>query len=136
MNQLQTQHIENLRLWWAADGWWLEWPLGGRLLAATAVDIYPSAAPYLALHGQHDDEREERSLRAAALFAAAEVLGLSASAPIKPRKLALPKKPAALPLRPSRELEAALSHSSRTVTLKPRAASEQGESGEGTFRVP
>ena len=54
------------RLWWAADGWWLEWPLGGRLLAATAVDIYPSAAPYLALHGQHDDEREERSLRAAA----------------------------------------------------------------------
>lgn len=95
------------RLWWAADGWWLEWPQGGRLLAETAVDIYPAAAPYLALHGQDEDEREERSLRAAALFAAAEVLGLSASAPIKPRKLALPKKPAALPLRPSRELEAA-----------------------------
>ncbi len=107
------------RLWWAADGWWLEWPLGGRLLAATAVDIYPSAAPYLALHGQHDDEREERSLRAAALFAAAEVLGLSASAPIKPRKLALPKKPAALPLRPSRELEAAFLTAAAQSRLSP-----------------
>lgn len=83
------------RLWWAADGWWLEWPHGGRLLAETAVEIYPAAAPYLVLHGQHEDEREERSLRAATLFAAAEVLGLSASAPIKPRKLALPNKPAA-----------------------------------------
>lgn len=107
------------RLWWAADGWWLEWPHGGRLLAETAVEIYPAAAPYLVLHGQHEDEREERSLRAAALFAAAEVLGLSASAPIKPRKLALPKKPAALPLRPSRELEAAFLTAAAQSRLSP-----------------
>lgn len=78
------------------------------------------AAPYLALHGQHEDEREERSLRAAALFAAAEVLGLSASAPIKPRKLALPKKPAALPLRPSRELEAAFLTAAAQSRLSPK----------------
>ena len=111
------------RLWWAADGWWLEWPQGGRLLAETAVDIYPAAAPYLVLHGQHEDEREERSLRAAALFAAAEVLGFSASAPIQPRKLALPKKPAALPLRPSRELEAAF----LTAAAQSRLSPEQHE---------
>lgn len=107
------------RLWWAADGWWLEWPRGGRLLAETAVDIYPAAAPYLALHGQDEDEREKRSLRTAALFAAAEVLGLSASAPITPRKLALPNKPAALPLRPSRELEAAFLTAAARTRLKP-----------------
>lgn len=107
------------RLWWAADGWWLEWPRGGRLLAETAVDIYPAAAPYLALHGQDEDEREKRSLRTAALFAAAEVLGLSASAPITPRKLALPNKPAALPLRPSRELEAAFLTAAARSRLKP-----------------
>lgn len=95
------------RLWWAADGWWLEWPQGGRLLAETAVGIYPAAAPYLKLDAHCQEEREDCLLRAAALFAAAEVLGLTASAPIKPQKLALPKKPAALPLRPSRELEAA-----------------------------
>lgn len=115
-----TEAHRKPRLWWAADGWWLEWPRGGRLLAKTAVDIYPSAAPYLALHGQHEDEREERSLRAAALFAAAEVLGLSASAPIKPRKLALPKKPAALPLRPSRELEAAFLTAAAQSRLSPK----------------
>lgn len=107
------------RLWWAADGWWLEWPRGGRLLAETAVDIYPAAAPYLALHGQDEDEREKRSLRTAALFAAAEVLGLAASAPITPRKLALPNKPAALPLRPSRELEAAFLTAAARTRLKP-----------------
>lgn len=107
------------RLWWAADGWWLEWPRGGRLLAETAVDIYPAAAPYLGLHGKHEDERKERSLRAAALFAAAEVLGLSASAPITPRKLALPKKPAALPLMPSRELEAAFLTAAAQSRLSP-----------------
>lgn len=107
------------RLWWAADGWWLEWPRGGRLLAETAVDIYPAAAPYLALHGQDEDEREKRSLRTAALFAAAEVLGLSASAPITPRKLALPNKPATLPLRPSRELEAAFLTAAARTRLKP-----------------
>lgn len=107
------------RLWWAADGWWLEWPRGGRLLAETAVEIYPAAAPYLVLHGQHEDEREERSLRAAALFAAAEVLGLSVSAPIKLQKLALPKKPAALPLRPSRELEAAFLTAAARSRLSP-----------------
>lgn len=107
------------RLWWAADGWWLEWPRGGRLLAETAVDIYPAAAPYLALHGQDEDEREEQFLRAAALFAAAEVLGLSASAPITPRKLALPKKPAALHLRPSRELEAAFLTAAARSRLSP-----------------
>lgn len=107
------------RLWWAADGWWLEWPRGGPLLAETAVDIYPAAAPYLALHGQDEDEREKRSLRTAALFAAAEVLGLSASAPITPRKLALPNKPAALPLRPSRELEAAFLTAAARTRLKP-----------------
>lgn len=133
------------RLWWAADGWWLEWPRGGRLLAETAVDIYPAAAPYLALHGQDEDEREERSLRAAALFAAAEVLGLSASAPIAPRKLALPKKPAALPLRPSRELEAAFltaaarsrlspeQHQNRARAVKALSGSPETEiSGSGT----
>ena len=95
------------RLWWAADGWWLEWPQGGRLMAETAVGIYPAVEPCLLLDGHQQDERKEQFLRAAALFAAAEVLGLSASAPITPRKLALTKKPAALPLRPSRELEAA-----------------------------
>lgn len=133
------------RLWWAADGWWLEWPRGGRLLAETAVDIYPAAAPYLALHGQDEDEREERSLRAAALFTAAEVLGLSASAPITPRKLAIPKKPAALPLRPSRELEAAFLTAAARSRLSPeqhqnrsravKALSESPEtkiSGSGT----
>lgn len=109
------------RLWWAADGWWLEWPRGGRLLAETAVGIYPAAEPYLSLHGQDEDEREERSLRAAALFAAAEVLGLSVSLPIKPRKLKLPNKPAALPLRPSRELEAAF----LTVAARSRLSPEQ-----------
>lgn len=114
-----TEAHRKPRLWWAADGWWLEWPRGGRLLAETAVDIYPSAAPYLALHGQHEDEREERSLRAAALFAAAEVLGLTASAPIKPQKLVLPKKPAALPLRPSRELEAAFLTAAAQSRLSP-----------------
>lgn len=107
------------RLWWAADGWWLEWPQGGRLLAETAVGIYPAAAPYLALHGHLQDEREGQFLRAAALFAAAEVLGLSASAPIKPQKLALPKKPAALPLRPSRELEAAFLTAAARSRLSP-----------------
>lgn len=107
------------RLWWAADGWWLEWPQGGRLLAQTAVDIYPAAASYLALHGQHEDEREDRSLRAAALFAAAEVLGLSASAPIKPQKLALSNKPAAIPLMPSRELEAAFLSAAAQSRLNP-----------------
>ena len=107
------------RLWWAADGWWLEWPQGGCLLAETAVGIYPAAEPYLSLHGQDEDEREERSLRAAALFAAAEVLGLTASAPIKPQKLVLPKKPAALPLRPSRELEAAFLTAAAQSRLSP-----------------
>ena len=107
------------RLWWAADGWWLEWPQGGRLLAETAVGIYPAAAPYLALHGHLQDEREEQFLRAAALFAAAEVFGLSASAPITPRKLALTKKPAALPLRPSRELEAAFLTAAARSRLSP-----------------
>lgn len=107
------------RLWWAADGWWLEWPRGGRLLAETAVDIYPAAAPYLELHGQDEDEREERSLRAAALFAAAEVLGLTASLPIKPQKLKLPNKPAAIPLRPSRELEAAFLTAAARSRLSP-----------------
>lgn len=107
------------RLWWAADGWWLEWPRGGRLLAETAVDIYPAAEPFLLLDGHQQDEREEQFLRAAALFAAAEVLGLSASAPITPRKLALPKKPAALPLRPSRELEAAFLTAAARSRLSP-----------------
>lgn len=107
------------RLWWAADGWWLEWPQGGRLLAETAVDIYPAAAPYLKLDAHCQEEREDCLLRAAALFAAAEVLGLSASAPIKPRKLALPKKPAALPLRPSRELEAAFLTAAAQSRLSP-----------------
>lgn len=112
------------RLWWAADGWWLEWPRGGRLLAETAVDIYPAAEPFLLLDGHQQDEREEQFLRAAALFAAAEVLGLSASAPITPRKLALPKKPAALPLRPSRELEAAF----LTAAARSRLSPEQRQS--------
>lgn len=107
------------RLWWAADGWWLEWPLGGRLLAETAVGIYPAAEPFLLLDGHQQDEREEQFLRAAALFAAADVLGLSASAPITPRKLALPKKPAALPLRPSRELEAAFLTAAARSRLSP-----------------
>ena len=107
------------RLWWAADGWWLEWPHGGRLLAKTAVGIYPAAEPFLLLDGHQQDEREEQFLRAAALFAAAEVLGLSASAPITPRKLALPKKPAALPLRPSRELEAAFLTAAAQSRLSP-----------------
>lgn len=107
------------RLWWAADGWWLEWPQGGRLLAETAVDIYPAAAPYLKLDAHCQEEREDCLLRAAALFAAAEVLGLSASAPINPRKLALPKKPAALPLRPSRELEAAFLTAAAQSRLSP-----------------
>lgn len=107
------------RLWWAADGWWLEWPRGGRLLAETAVDIYPAAEPFLLLDGHQQDEREEQFLRAAALFAAAEVLGLSASAPITPRKLALPKKPAALPLRPSRELEPAFLTAAARSRLSP-----------------
>ena len=107
------------RLWWAADGWWLEWPQGGRLLAETAVDIYPAAEPFLLLDGHQQDEREEQFLRAAALFAAAEVLGFSASAPITPRKLALPKKPAALPLRPSRELEAAFLTAAARSRLNP-----------------
>jgi len=133
------------RLWWAADGWWLEWPRGGRLLAETAVDIYPAAAPYLGLHGQHEDEREERSLRAAALFAAAEVLGLTASLPIKPQKLKLPNKPAAIPLRPSRELEAAFltaaarsrlspeQHQNRARAVKALSESPESEiSGSGT----
>lgn len=116
-----TEAHRKPRLWWAVDGWWLEWPRGGRLLAETAVDIYPAAAPYLGLHGQHEDEREERSLRAAALFAAAEVLGLTASLPIKPQKLKLPNKPAAIPLRPSRELEAAF----LTTTAQSRLSPEQ-----------
>lgn len=107
------------RLWWAADGWWLEWPQGGRLMAETAVDIYPAAEPFLLLDGHQQDERKEQFLRAAALFAAAEVLGLSASAPITPRKLALPKKPAALPLRPSRELEAAFLTAAARSRLSP-----------------
>ena len=107
------------RLWWAADGWCLEWPHGGRLLAETAVDIYPAAAPYLKLDAHCQDEREVCFLRAAALFAAAEVLGLTASAPIKPQKLALPKKPAALPLRPSRELEAAFLTAAAQSRLSP-----------------
>lgn len=107
------------RLWWAADGWWLEWPRGGRLLAETAVDIYPAAAPYLELHGHQQDEREEQFLRAAALFAAAEVLGLTASLPIKPQKLKLPNKPAAIPLRPSRELEAAFLTAAARSRLSP-----------------
>lgn len=107
------------RLWWAADGWWLEWPHGGRLLAETAVGIYPAAEPFLLLDGHQQDEREEQFLRAAALFAAAEVLGLTASAPIKPQKLALPKKPAALPLRPSRELEAAFLTAAAQSRLSP-----------------
>lgn len=114
-----TEAHRKPRLWWAADGWWLEWPRGGRLLAETAVGIYPAAEPYLSLHGQDEDEREERSLRAAALFAAAEVLGLSASAPITPRKLALPKKPEAIPLRPSRELEAAFLTAAAQSRLSP-----------------
>lgn len=116
-----TEAHRKPRLWWAADGWWLEWPRGGRLLAETAVDIYPAAAPYLGLHGQDEDEREERSLRAATLFAAADVLGLSVSLPIKPRKLKLPNKPAALPLRPSRELEAAF----LTVAARSRLSPKQ-----------
>lgn len=107
------------RLWWAADGWWLEWPRGGRLLAETAVGIYPAAEPFLLLDGHQQDEREEQFLRAAALFAAAEVLGLTASAPITPRKLALPKKPAALPLKPSRELEAAFLTAAARSRLSP-----------------
>lgn len=132
------------RLWWAADGWWLEWPQGGRLLAETAVDIYPAAEPFLLLDGHQQDEREEQFLRAAALFAAAEVLGFSASAPITPRKLALPKKPAALPLRPSRELEAAFltaaarsrlspeQHQNRTRAVKALSESPETEiSGSG-----
>lgn len=107
------------RLWWAADGWWLEWPLGGRLLAETAVDIYPAAEPFLLLNGHQQDEREEQFLRAAALFAAAEVLGLSASLPIKPQKLKLPNKPAALPLRSSRELVAAFLTAAAQSRLSP-----------------
>lgn len=107
------------RLWWAADGWWLEWPLGGRLLAETAVNIYPAAEPFLLLNGHQQDEREEQFLRAAALFAAAEVLGLSASLPIKPQKLKLPNKPAALPLRSSRELEAAFLTAAAQSRLSP-----------------
>lgn len=114
-----TEAHRKPRLWWAADGWWLEWPQGGRLLVETAVDIYPAAAPYLKLDAHCQEEREDCLLRAAALFAAAEVLELSASAPIKPRKLALPKKPAALPLRPSRELEAAFLTAAAQSRLSP-----------------